>query len=172
MIEADVLRFPISLLTTVAIMDGISQRAHRYSYEVQRDRPSGTHDRITHTDCCMTNCLDFCEEQTRKEIENVLCEMQTLLGASDVSHLPRYFKIWTHFDLYTVPPPTLSAVDETTRRELSSYFLVAFGVCFSLTFSFEWSHKDRLIIFFVNLEIVHKPKDTFSHVTWTLSVMD
>jgi hypothetical protein len=110
-IEVDVQVFSVSLLTTVAIMEGVIQSL------VQRCRPdylsqrSGTLGPMTPsgTICSKTTCFDISQEQARKEAEHVLCEMQILLGVSDVSwwihHLNLLIRV--HF---TDPPSNLSAL--------------------------------------------------------------
>lgn len=109
--------FSLSLLTTVAILDGIIQSlVHWHCCEsttesiCQQTLGRITDDSLPSPVCTKTTCPTILE-QAEKEAQHVLYEIQTLVGVSDVSRVvvPSLHR-FTLF-LNTETPPNLSALD-------------------------------------------------------------
>jgi RIO-like serine/threonine protein kinase len=88
--------FSVSLLTTVAMMDGIIQSlAVRYHYESTTAlcQPSGTLNPIANGS--KTTWPDISEERARREAMHVLREMQSLVGVPEVRRWSHHQKLLT-----------------------------------------------------------------------------
>ena len=96
--------FSVSLLTTVAIMDGVFQSlVHRYRNEsttdslCQRSRILGpiSSGHLSRPIGSKLSCPDVSQEQAKKEAEHVLRQIQALVGVSDVSW-------WNHHSILLI----------------------------------------------------------------------
>lgn len=100
--EPDAMRFPISLLTTVAIMDGVVESlVHKHhledilkstTFSPARSGFSPCQRRpVARSDIGKNKHRKLLEAIAREEAEGVLSDIQALVGLTDVCHLVSHF---------------------------------------------------------------------------------